>query len=293
MVTSRELQVSALALLTFLYLAWPQQANAQPEPLRQEEDITSASPEFESEAEWFESDFALPTPTPRSEPTFEEIIEQQHVAYAHVLTIISGDTFRLANGYKVRLVGVQSPPRPRQEDEDLSLGEQAYEFARQLLRGRLIKLAFDQRRKLEDGTLLAYVFLPDGTLVNEDILLEGLAIFDPAQELYEEMAERLRKAQARAQRFHRGIWKGVEAAPLRTPAIPALPREATPQELLPTELPTVEAPPVMPDKIVLITGEEIEGKIIGDLEGSYITLETAEGNVIAVLRRRISEIRKK
>lgn len=293
MVTSRQLQVTALALGALLCLVGPQHGSAQPEPLLQGEDITPATPEFEYEAEWFESDFAFPTPTPRREPTFEEIIEQQHVAYAHVLTIISGDTFRLANGYKVKLVGVQSPPRPREEDEDLSLGEQAYEFARQLLRGRLIKLAFDRRWKLEDGTLLAYVFLPDGTLVNEDILLEGLAIFDPAQELYEEMAERFRKAQARAQRFHRGVWKGIEAAPPPTPEIPALPREATPEEPLSAELPPVEAPAVMPDKIILITGEEIEGKIIGDLEGSYITLETAEGNVIAVLRRRISEIRKK
>jgi len=209
-----------------------------------------------------------------------------------VLSVLSGDTYRLANGYKVKLVGVQCP---WEGHEETTYAQRAIDFAHQLLHGRLIKLMFDQRRNLEDGTFLAYIFLPNGVLVNEELLREGFVAFDPDQEIYEEMAERFRRAQTMAERFHSGMWDQPEAVVARykieasTAAI--LPVEATPEITLPPEPPPVHLPTLLPDKIILVTGEEIEGKVVGDPESPFVTVETGEGNVIAISRRRISEIK--
>jgi len=89
-----------------------------------------------------------------------------------VAKVYDGDTIRLANGTKVRLIGIDCPEM-RENDKlgydarraNLSpglimrQGKQAYEFVRQLLGGGHVQLDYDIERKDKYGRLLAYVWL--------------------------------------------------------------------------------------------------------------------------------------
>jgi len=69
-----------------------------------------------------------------------------------------------------------------------------------------VRLEFDVQQKDRYGRLLAYVYLPDGRMLNEVLLEEGYAalLTVPPNVKY---AERLRKAQKRAVEEGKGLWK--------------------------------------------------------------------------------------
>jgi micrococcal nuclease len=68
-----------------------------------------------------------------------------------------------------------------------------------------IRLEFDAARFDDYGRLLAYVFLPDGSMVNEKLLQSGLAycLYKLPNVKYE---DRLLRAQREAMQARAGIW---------------------------------------------------------------------------------------
>lgn len=69
----------------------------------------------------------------------------------------------------------------------------------------MVDLAFDQQHEDENGTLLAYAFRSDGTLINQELLAMGLAEMQEEKEntMY---AEDLRLAQEAAKGKSLGRW---------------------------------------------------------------------------------------
>lgn len=69
----------------------------------------------------------------------------------------------------------------------------------------MVDLAFDQQHEDEDGTLLAYAYRSDGTLINQELLAMGLAEMQKEKEntMY---AEDLRLAQEAAKGKSLGRW---------------------------------------------------------------------------------------
>ncbi len=140
-----------------------------------------------------------------------------------VVKVYDGDTFRcrLENGeeVKVRLIGVDTPesrvnPKARRDArrEGLSLkqivrlGKKATEFTKKLIPpGTVVYLETDVQVHDKYGRLLAYVYLPDGRMLNEVLLEEGYAkmMTIPPNVKY---VERFRKAQRRAISEGRGLW---------------------------------------------------------------------------------------
>lgn len=138
-------------------------------------------------------------------------------SFCTVEKIIDGDTF-VCSGERVRLVGVDTPEsvhNPRAEKQArsmrdletvLELGRRARAFTASLLRpGMQVRLEFDVQVRDRYGRLLAYVWLPDGRMLNEVLLEEGYATLYtvPPNVKYE---DRLRKAQERARVKRRGLW---------------------------------------------------------------------------------------
>ncbi len=135
-----------------------------------------------------------------------------------VTRVISTGMIELENDEKVRLIGLKAPkpPKPekpdvneygiiiRTEDPTKTVNERALEFARDLLEGREVRLEQDTKKIGEDFTTLAYVFLPDGTMANEEILRQGYAdlSLDPLNRKY---SERLRSAYGEAREEKRGL----------------------------------------------------------------------------------------
>lgn len=102
--------------------------------------------------------------------------------------VIDGDTLRLASGERVRLIGIDTPEMheseklyrdSRRSGQDAktiqALGRRSYAFTKKLVEGKTVRLEFDVEKRDKYDRLLAYVYLPDGTFVNAEIIKQGYA----------------------------------------------------------------------------------------------------------------------
>lgn len=112
---------------------------------------------------------------------------------AKIVKISDGDTlFVEFDGVKqhVRLIGVDAPesfknPKAMREIKNSNgsllsiteLGREATKYLRRLLKkDDVVYLEFDLERKDRFDRLLAYVYLPDGAMLNEKILRDGFGL---------------------------------------------------------------------------------------------------------------------
>ncbi len=140
-----------------------------------------------------------------------------------VVHVVDGDTFscKLSSGekVKVRLIGVDTPesrdnPKARRDaertgqsvEEIIRMGKMSAEFTRRLLSaGKTVYLEFDVQKTDRYGRLLAYVWLEDGSMLNEVLVREGYATIYtiPPNVKYQ---ERLLEAQRYARENRKGLW---------------------------------------------------------------------------------------
>ena len=136
-----------------------------------------------------------------------------------VSRVVDGDTLVLANGQRVRLIGIDTPEmhesnklyrdaqRSRTDIQTImALGKRAYKFTSGLVGYKRVRLEFDVEKYDKYGRLLCYVYLEDGTFVNAKILQEGYAylLTIPPNLKYEEL---FRAAYQEAREEKRGLWK--------------------------------------------------------------------------------------
>ena len=142
---------------------------------------------------------------------------------AVVRSVIDGDTlsvtFRGENEH-VRLIGIDTPEArqnnkarrdSQRSGQDLNtittLGKAASRESQTLAhKGDVVTLEFDAEQRDKYGRLLAYVYLPNGKMINEELLREGYALVmtRPPNVRY---AERFKKIYDLARRERRGLWK--------------------------------------------------------------------------------------
>jgi micrococcal nuclease len=86
---------------------------------------------------------------------------------------VDGDTLELDGGERVRLIGVNAPESvdPRRPVE--YFGKEAAAFTRRLAEGKTVRLEYGEETRDAYGRTLAYVYLPDGTLLNAEIIRQG------------------------------------------------------------------------------------------------------------------------
>lgn len=123
-----------------------------------------------------------------------------------VVDVIDGDTVTIndADNSSVRYLGIDTPEIAYQDSPGDPLSEEAAEFNRQLVRGKNIRLEFDENRYDVYGRLLAHVYV-DGERVNEMMLREGLAtplIIEPNLK----HAEAMYSAASEARSNKKGLW---------------------------------------------------------------------------------------
>jgi micrococcal nuclease len=125
-------------------------------------------------------------------------------AAQRVRQVIDGDTITVSGVGVVRLIGVDAPEKTGGYRDSEPYGDAATRFMRTLVDGRIVRLEYDGPRKDQYSRTLAYVFLPDGRLANEEIIRAGLA------ETYRRF-EYARKpaffaAEREAKEARRGMW---------------------------------------------------------------------------------------
>lgn len=142
--------------------------------------------------------------------------------HLYVKRVVDGDTLKLSDGTRVRLIGVDTPElhyseklirdakRTQRDIETIqALGKTAAEFTTKLCLGKKVRLEFDVQRHDRYGRTLAYVYLEDGTSVNAKILEEGYGqtMTIPPDVRF---AEQFQKLEKQARENKKGLWSGTD-----------------------------------------------------------------------------------
>lgn len=133
--------------------------------------------------------------------------------YYRVTQFDDGDTIIVdMNGVeeKVRFIGVDTPETKDPRKPVQCFGKAASQFTKNLIGQNPVKLEADPTNTNRDryNRLLRYVYLPDGTLVNLEIIKQGYGfayVSFPVQKL-----EEFRAAQKEAREANRGLWAGCK-----------------------------------------------------------------------------------
>ena len=117
-----------------------------------------------------------------------------------------GDTIVLTDGRRVRYIGINSPEVESKYSKAEQYGDEASELNRELVYLKKVRIEFDIEKYDQYGRLLAYVFLPDGTFINNAIITAGYAYCLPKKPnvKYEEL---FLKSQQNAMLLNNGIWQ--------------------------------------------------------------------------------------
>lgn len=134
--------------------------------------------------------------------------------WAAVRRVADGDTIELADGRLVRYLGIDAPEIDHKAGTAQPFGFEARARNREWVGSRRVRLDYDVERFDAYGRTLAYVFLPEGAMVNENLLSEGLAVC-LAKAPNVKYADRLLRAQRQAMESRRGIWRDWREAPGR------------------------------------------------------------------------------
>ena len=135
-----------------------------------------------------------------------------------VTRAVDGDTLKLENGERVRLIGIDTPEmhesnklyRDSQKtnmdiDTIKALGRKSYLFTKDLVEGKRVRLEFDLEKRDKYKRLLAYVYLKDATFVNAEIVKQGYAslmTYPPNVKYADEFLKLYREARENK----RGLW---------------------------------------------------------------------------------------
>ncbi len=130
--------------------------------------------------------------------------------FQKVSRVVDGDTFVLENGERVRLIGVDTPETVHPSKPVQYFGKEASAFTKNLIEGKQVRLEYDVQKQDRYGRLLAYVYLPDGTFVNAELVKQGYAQVStyPPNVKYVDLFARL---QREARENNRGLWAQTEA----------------------------------------------------------------------------------
>lgn len=87
--------------------------------------------------------------------------------------VIDGDTVTVTGIGTVRLIGVDTPETVDPRKPVQRLGQEASTFLRTLVHNKVVRLEYDLQRVDKYSRTLAYLYLPDGTFVNAEIVKQG------------------------------------------------------------------------------------------------------------------------
>ena len=131
--------------------------------------------------------------------------------YVLVTKVVDGDTIDVEIDGKtetIRFIGIDTPEVLDPHKPVQCFGREASSYSKQILTGQSVKLESDPAAGNRDkyNRLLRYVFLPDGTNVNQQLIAEGYAHeYDYDDQVYKYRVE-FQAAEAEAKNAERGFW---------------------------------------------------------------------------------------
>jgi len=137
-----------------------------------------------------------------------------------VAHIYDGDTIKLTDGRKVRLIGINTPERGRNGKKDQPFYLAAKNQLQKIIKTNhhQLNIVFGNEKHDRYRRLLAHIFTPDGKNINATLLKKGLGfrITVPPNLKYYQC---YKNAETEAQKNKRGIWNHSFSNPIQAPSV--------------------------------------------------------------------------
>jgi endonuclease YncB( thermonuclease family) len=140
--------------------------------------------------------------------------ERYHGRSFRVARVVDGDTIDVeapddGRSYtRVRFWGVDTPETKHPHKPVQHFGPEADRFTRSACDGKAVKLELlAGRTRGTHGRLLAYVILPDGRMLNRELVRQGFGYADPRYDHPHE--EEFLRLQGQARGARRGLWRDL------------------------------------------------------------------------------------
>lgn len=159
----------------------------------------------------------------REQTTFTSSPSDHAVAAAvsgvriHVTRVIDGDTIELsdASGHRehLRYIGIDTPEAVDPRKAMQCFAKEATQRNRELVENKDIIFYKDISDRDMYGRLLGFIYLVDGTLVNNTLVAEGYAFAYPYKPDVSQ-AKQFKRAQDFAREHHLGLWRACSVSKL-------------------------------------------------------------------------------
>jgi len=142
-------------------------------------------------------------------------LDRYHGRSFPVARVVDGDTLHLDvadaddNVTKVRLIGIDAPEMGSGQRERMYYAEEATSGMKRLALGRHVTVYLDRQAGSRDryDRLLAYIELPDGRFLNEELLSQGFAYAD--LRFKHGYYQKYTQLEASARALKEGLWARV------------------------------------------------------------------------------------
>ncbi len=148
-------------------------------------------------------------------------ISKYHGRQFAVVKVVDGDTLDIdipdvsASGgqayshTRIRLWGVDTPETKDPRTGPMYFGKEASDFATKLALGKQVTIYLEKEKNSRDKyhRLLAYIQLPDGNFLNEELLREGYAYAD--LRFKHGLYNKYKQLESVARSQKKGLWAGV------------------------------------------------------------------------------------
>jgi endonuclease YncB( thermonuclease family) len=130
-----------------------------------------------------------------------------------VVKVVDGDTIDIDipdgkyDHTRIRLLGIDTPETKNPKIGVMYFGPQASEFTSKLTLERQVRVFLDVKSRDKYNRLLAYIQLPDGKFLNEELLSEGFAYADVR--FKHSYYHKYMQLESVAKRAKKGLWEGI------------------------------------------------------------------------------------
>src|SRR5918912_1413159 len=148
--------------------------------------------------------------TATREPTARPVAaETAPTDFRKVTRLLRADTLDVQGIGPVRMIGIETPDGKSPKEIYSRFGQSALSFVEKAALNQDVRLEFDpanaaRSNKDDSGQSLAYVYTRDGTLLNGELLREGLAFVRSLDEF--KMSNDFRSMEREAMQSLRGVW---------------------------------------------------------------------------------------
>lgn len=151
---------------------------------------------------------AAPPPVSETRSSIRQAAAEAPTGEFHRVTrLVRADSIEVESVGPVRLLGIETPDGKSPKEIYGLHGQRALSFIEKMLLGQDVRLEFDTgtgRNKDDSGQTLAYVYTRDGTLVNGEMVKQGLAFVLGTEQF--RLANDFRGFEREAMQAMRGVW---------------------------------------------------------------------------------------